>query len=50
MRKPRSSKGSFLAKLLRDVGFKLTVVHGTREPVKLSGGSLCLYEPFECEG
>ncbi|MEM1510495.1 MAG: hypothetical protein QW096_11585, partial [Thermofilaceae archaeon] len=26
-----------IAKLLRDAGFKLTVVHGTREPEKLSG-------------
>ncbi|MEL9940988.1 MAG: hypothetical protein QXH86_08230 [Ignisphaera sp.] len=26
-----------ITKLLRDVGFKLTVVHGAREPEKLSG-------------
>ena len=26
-----------IAKLLQDTGFKLTVVHGTREPEKLSG-------------
>ena len=26
-----------LTRLLRDAGFELTVVHGTREPVKLSG-------------
>ncbi|MCR8456045.1 MAG: hypothetical protein QXJ52_05930 [Candidatus Korarchaeota archaeon] len=26
-----------IAKLLRDAGFKLTVVHGTREPEKPSG-------------
>jgi len=27
----------FIARLLRDAGFKLTVVHGTREPVRLNG-------------
>jgi len=26
-----------IARLLRDAGFKLTVAHGTREPLRLNG-------------